>query len=42
MYVATPNHYCYPGSTILKKRACPGEQVALDAFEAAMVTRQPD
>ncbi len=42
MYAATPDPYCYSGSTVLKNRAGLQEQEALDAFEAAMVTQRLD
>ncbi len=42
MYAATPDPYCYPGSTVLKNQAGLQEQEALDAFEAAMVVQRLD
>ncbi len=42
MYAATPDPYCYPGTTVLKNRASLREQQALRAFEAAMVTQRLD
>ena len=42
MYAATPDPYCYRGTTILKNRAGLHDQAALEAFEAAMVTQRLD
>lgn len=42
MYAATPDPYCYPGSTVLINRLDLTEQAALDAFEADMVTQRGD
>lgn len=40
MYGATPDPYCYPGTTILKSRANLRRQSDLDAFELAMTTQR--
>ncbi|MDQ6436149.1 Fic family protein [Mesorhizobium sp. LHD-90] len=40
MYDATPDPYCYPGTTVLKNRLGLSDQAALDAFEADVVTQR--
>lgn len=40
MYEATPDPYCYPGTTVLRNRLDLTNQAALDAFEADAVTQR--
>jgi len=42
MYAATPDPYCYRGTTTLKNRAGLRDQADFEAFEAAMVTQRLD
>jgi hypothetical protein len=42
MYAATPDPYCYRGTTTLKNRAGLRDPTDLEAFEAAMVTQRLD
>jgi cell filamentation protein len=42
MYAATPDPYCYRGTSTLKNRAGLRDEAALEAFEAALVTQRLD